>query len=172
MSTFFPLSFLSPNAEALGEGVQTGRTVPHALYWSVLSGSHLENHEMEQEKNVADEQMLDPNWIDFPAGMRANEVAQKTLRDCREYLLGVKDDAVRQELSQTLRDGLSHIAAFGTDGAPAELFGDGAPFSFTWRAGGLLGGLLFHGPHDGFGSGEAPTFAVTLTPTYGWQIHT
>ncbi len=34
------------------------------------------------------------------------------------------------------------------------------------------GGCLFHGSHDGFGSGSGPTFAVTLTPTNGWAIHT
>lgn len=34
------------------------------------------------------------------------------------------------------------------------------------------GGLLYHGSHDGFGSGKGPTFAVTLTPTHGWSIHT
>ena len=34
------------------------------------------------------------------------------------------------------------------------------------------GGLLFHGPHDGFGSGLGPTFAVTLNPTDGFSIHT
>lgn len=34
------------------------------------------------------------------------------------------------------------------------------------------GGLLYHGNHDGFGSGEAPTLAVTLNPTDGWSIHT
>jgi hypothetical protein len=36
----------------------------------------------------------------------------------------------------------------------------------------LSGGLIFHGKHDGFGSGSAPTFAVTLEPTSGWAIHT
>lgn len=34
------------------------------------------------------------------------------------------------------------------------------------------GGLLFHGSHDGFGSGAGPTFAVTVNPTDGWSIHT
>lgn len=34
------------------------------------------------------------------------------------------------------------------------------------------GGIIFHGKHDGFGSGSAPTFSVTLEPTNGWQIHT
>ena len=38
----------------------------------------------------------------------------------------------------------------------------------TW----FNGGLIFHGAHDGHGSGAAPTFAVSLTPTTGWSIHT
>jgi hypothetical protein len=62
-----------------------------------------------------------------------------------------------------------------------RLFRDFAPYSFSfvievkrdedWR---LLfnGGLIFHGAHDGCGSGAAPTYAVTLTPTSGWAIHT
>lgn len=34
------------------------------------------------------------------------------------------------------------------------------------------GGIIFHGSHDGFGSGSAPTFSVCLEPTNGWSIHT
>jgi len=34
------------------------------------------------------------------------------------------------------------------------------------------GGIIFHGHHDGYGSGSVPTFSVTLTPTKGWCIHT
>jgi hypothetical protein len=34
------------------------------------------------------------------------------------------------------------------------------------------GGIIFHGKHDGYGSGAAPTFSVCLTPTSGWIIHT
>lgn len=34
------------------------------------------------------------------------------------------------------------------------------------------GGLIFHGSHDGYGSGSAPSFSCTLTPTDGWSIHT
>jgi hypothetical protein len=59
---------------------------------------------------------------------------------------------------------------------------DFAPFSFffviekrndagQWRT--LFnGGVVYHGPRDGNGSGSAPTFAVTLEPTVGWSIHT
>ena len=171
MSNFILLPSFSPNAEALGEGIKTSRAVPRAPCWSIFSHGHLGDDEMEEESNVTGDKTLDPAGICVPAGMRAHELAHKTLRECREYLLGVKDDAEKQRLTQSLTDGLSHIAAFSGD-APAELFGDGAPLSFTWRAGGLFGGLLFHGSHDRYGSGGAPTFAVTLTPTYGWQIHT
>jgi hypothetical protein len=34
------------------------------------------------------------------------------------------------------------------------------------------GGLIFHGAIDGYGSGAAPTFSVTLSPTDGWNVHT
>lgn len=34
------------------------------------------------------------------------------------------------------------------------------------------GGIIYHGKHDGFGSGSAPTFSVSITPSNGWQIHT
>ena len=62
------------------------------------------------------------------------------------------------------------------------LFPDAAPFSFrfvmerelgngSWMAW-FEGGLLYHGAHDRYGAGAAPTLAVTLQPTLGWQIHT
>jgi hypothetical protein len=36
----------------------------------------------------------------------------------------------------------------------------------------LVGGLIYHGEHDGGRSGNGPTFAVTMAPTIGWSIHT
>ena len=36
----------------------------------------------------------------------------------------------------------------------------------------ISGGILYHGPRDGYGSGGAPTFSVTLTPTEGYSIPT
>ena len=62
------------------------------------------------------------------------------------------------------------------------LYKDFAPYSFGFdiyqrRANGeyahwMRGGLIFHGPHDKFGSGDAPTFSVSITPEHGWSIHT
>ena len=36
----------------------------------------------------------------------------------------------------------------------------------------LNGGLIYHGSNDGYGSGSAPTFSVTLNTKSGWEIHT
>ena len=57
------------------------------------------------------------------------------------------------------------------------IFQDFAPYSFYFiREKNNIpisnGGIIFHGKHDGFGSGSAPTFSVSLTKTNGWQIHT
>ena len=36
------------------------------------------------------------------------------------------------------------------------------------------GGIIFHGPHDGYGSGSAPSFSVSLDDSkeIRWEIHT
>jgi len=63
--------------------------------------------------------------------------------------------------------------------ADVYLYKDFAPMSLFFAISSNLcigtvlhGGLIFHGQHDGYGSGSAPSFSVTLTPTDGWAIHT
>jgi Domain of unknown function (DUF4120) len=99
-----------------------------------------------------------------------------------------KVDLYDTDSNASLKNRLDYLARYGgkkpdgTDKTRARLFKDGAPYSFgfvieaqddngEWNAW-FNGGLLFHGPHDGHGSGSAPTFAVSLTPTTGWSIHT
>ena len=92
------------------------------------------------------------------------------------------------EKNDTLKNRLDNLAHYGgkrddgSDKTRVRLFKDPAPYSFgfvieaknaqgewsTW----FHGGLLFHGAHDGNGSGSAPTLAVTLSPVTGWSIHT
>lgn len=36
----------------------------------------------------------------------------------------------------------------------------------------ICGGIIFHGKRDGFGSGQGPTYSVSLIKETGWQIHT
>lgn len=89
-----------------------------------------------------------------------------------------------------LRSRLDYLATYGgkngdgTDKTRVRLFKDLAPYSFgfviesqtadgqwsTW----FNGGLLFHGAHDGHGSGAGPTFAVLLdsSSSPSWAIHT
>jgi hypothetical protein len=85
----------------------------------------------------------------------------------------------------TLKSRLDYLEKYGGENNASfrtRLFRDSAPASFyfviekkndtgAWTR--LFeGGLLYHGAHDGFGSGSGPTFAVTLTSTDGWSIHT
>jgi hypothetical protein len=60
-----------------------------------------------------------------------------------------------------------------------NLYADFAPMSLYFeitRDGQFVlnGGFIFHGPHDGFGNGGAPTFSVCIDPekVTGWSIHT
>jgi Domain of unknown function (DUF4120) len=99
-----------------------------------------------------------------------------------------KVDLYESDSNASLKNRLDYLAGYGgekpdgTDKTRARLYKDGAPYSFgfvieaedangEWTAW-FHGGLLYHGPHDGHGSGSAPTFAVSLTPTTGWSIHT
>ena len=83
---------------------------------------------------------------------------------------------------------LDPLGCSGTTHSRAWLYKDFAPYSFNVRLerrvegsqtpGGLdryepwmSMGLIYHGAHDGYGSGLAPTFAVTLEPIQGWSIH-
>jgi len=124
-------------------------------------------------QNGIEKTLDDVRIIEVPQELFVHGSARATIEACRQYLLGIEDPAEQTSLARTLNAALAHIDAVAQSvGERAQLFADHAPLSFTWLAAGLFGGLLFHGVHDGFGSGSAPTFAVTLEPTFGWRIHT
>src|SRR5574338_796701 len=53
------------------------------------------------------------------------------------------------------------------------LYKDFAPYSFEFGIPNVVfGGIIFHGQHDGFGNGSAPTYTVCLNSTNGWSVHT
>jgi hypothetical protein len=103
---------------------------------------------------------------------------------CDLYLTDVKAFATRTGQLEQLDKLLDWLANYG--GTPTHcrvlLSKDFAPYSFgfviyrrfedgterEW----MSGGLIYHGAHDGHGSGAFPTLAVTLSPTDGWEIHT
>lgn len=63
-------------------------------------------------------------------------------------------------------------------GVVYNIYTDRAPLSFYFvcMRGEHMdynGGIIFHGPHDGFGNGSAPTFSVCIDKSdIGWRIHT
>ncbi len=62
-------------------------------------------------------------------------------------------------------------------GSETTVYNDFAPksFEFVRKKDNKFcgnGGIIFHGSHDGYGSGDAPTFSVCLSKTTGWAIHT
>jgi hypothetical protein len=99
-----------------------------------------------------------------------------------------KIDLYEEKKNNSLQARLEYLKNYGgkdgdgSDRSRVRLSKDFSPYSFYFvieqkdRDGEwipwLHGGLLYHGPHDGHGSGAAPTFAVSLTPTTGWSIHT
>ena len=97
---------------------------------------------------------------------------------CPEHLAAVRqfadDTGQRNQFEKKLAD----LTQFIRDDWTVELYTDFAPYSFIWcefsptRQRGMLGGLIYHGQHDGGGNGGAPTFSVNLIPTAGWSIHT
>lgn len=104
----------------------------------------------------------------------------------QEYFDGVKAYAEEIGLKDNLQKSLDYLNTYAEHGdrgkTRCKLFQDFAPHSFqftmelrredgeyrTW----FFGGCIFHGPHDGHGSGAFPTLSVTLNHCHGWQIHT
>lgn len=91
---------------------------------------------------------------------------------CQEHFDVTKKFAVSIGKEKEFSEALSRLNKMGEK---VELYKDFAPYSFTFvvfengkRY--IEGGLIYHG-FDG-GSGSAPSYSVTLTPTTGWSIHT
>lgn len=103
-----------------------------------------------------------------------------------EHLEAVKAFAEKAGLLEQLQEKLDWLDKYGggkdTKAVLRPDIGGGLSFRFDLYGRdpdtGLLdkhriaGGLIYHGPEDGFGSGSGPSFAVCLEPTHGWEIHT
>lgn len=99
---------------------------------------------------------------------------------CDKALSETLEFAKKHGRLQDFLDQVQHVRNIASNhtGARVKFCKDFSPHSFVWvirKADGNMvmnGGLIFHGPHDGFGSGQGPTYSVTLNPTDGWSIHT
>ena len=105
-------------------------------------------------------------------------MSAKLIVKCEEYLQAVRDFADITSQREQFESQLAHLTDYLPEGWIVELYSDFAPYSFFWTQstptgqGGLIGGLIYHGLHDGGGSGGAPIFSVNLIPINGWSIHT
>lgn len=95
-----------------------------------------------------------------------------------EKLIGRIQECLAHEQVESFKENLERLAGFARGGSKVRIGLDFAPLSFGFaviRPDGsawICGGLIFHGSHDGGGNGGAPTYAVCVTPTDGWSIHT
>jgi hypothetical protein len=102
----------------------------------------------------------------------------KLIVNCPEHLQAVRDFADQTNQREQFEKRLAELTVNIPDTWKVELYTDFAPYSFFWTEyttsgqRGLIGGLIYHGQHDGGGNGGAPTFSVNLVPTTGWSIHT
>lgn len=91
----------------------------------------------------------------------------------------IKTFAKTHGLTESFERTFIGLENYSAKGCEVNLYTDFAPLSLYFevtRDGQFVlnGGFIFHGPHDGFGNGSAPTFSVCLDQERvpGWSIHT
>ncbi len=94
-------------------------------------------------------------------------------------LAEIKAFAKEHDLMESFNNTFSRLKNYSAKGYTVTLYSDFAPLSMEFSITEnnkliLYGGFIFHGPHDGFGNGGAPTFSVSLATEkeVGWSIHT
>ena len=94
-------------------------------------------------------------------------------------LAEIKAYATEHHLEESFNKIFARLERYSDQGNEVKLFADFAPLSLYFeilRDGQFVlnGGFIFHGPHDGYGNGGAPTFSVSIDPEKqpGWSIHT
>ena len=94
-------------------------------------------------------------------------------------LAEIKAFAKENNLEESFNNTFSGLENYSDKGYEVTLYCDFAPLSleFVIKQEGrfvLNGGFIFHGKHDGYGNGGAPTFSVSLLQekVTGWSIHT
>ena len=96
----------------------------------------------------------------------SSDEARKRYVDCRRKTAALGDNSLYEAMKSLKR---------WTN--PIVIGCDFDKMSFTFREQNpngycVNGGIIYHGPRDAFGSGEAPTFSVTIDEASGYRIHT
>lgn len=96
----------------------------------------------------------------------------------KKFAESIKDESLQKCFDSLENFGKNYQKNTGCQ-VKTQIFNDFAPLSFEFVHHNLVtgkvilnGGVIFHGNHDGYGSGQAPTFSVCLEVTTGWSIHT
>lgn len=91
----------------------------------------------------------------------------------------IKAFATTNGLTESYNKTFARFERYSKEGDEVKLYADFAPLSLyfeIFRNGNFIlnGGMIFHGKHDGYGSGGAPTFSFCIEPERSphWEIHT
>jgi len=94
-------------------------------------------------------------------------------------LAEIKAYATEHHLEESFNKTFARFETFAKSSCEVNLYSDFAPLSLYFEITKedklvLNGGFIFHGPHDGYGNGGAPTFSVSIESEKqpGWSIHT
>jgi hypothetical protein len=94
-------------------------------------------------------------------------------------LAEIKAFAKKNDLMESFNETFSRLENYSDKGYEVNLYSDFAPLSLEFvikqeERFVLNGGFIFHGQHDKYGNGGAPTFSVSLSQdkVTGWSIHT
>ena len=124
------------------------------------------------------------NLPDLPILINSTNTLRKMtdLTDGKLELAKKFAESIKDETLQKCLDSLEQVEKnYAENGMKVQtnIFNDFAPLSFEFTRYEIgtatflgNGGVIFHGNHDGYGSGQCPTFSVCLEPTTGWSIHT
>ena len=95
------------------------------------------------------------------------------------WLAEIKAFAKENALEESFNETFSRLENYSGKGYDVNLYSDFAPLSLEFVIKEkdrfvLNGGFIFHGKHDGYGNGGAPTFSVSLSQerVTGWSNHT
>lgn len=91
----------------------------------------------------------------------------------------IKAFAREHDLMESFIETFARLENYSVKGYEVSLYSDFAPLSLEFAIANqgrfeFNGGFIFHGIHDGYGNGGAPTFSVLLSTEKktGWSIHT